>query len=41
MANITEGDGRRSDRELATFLNVSHGSIAEAQSHLYIALDLR
>lgn len=40
MANIAEGHGRRSDKEFANFLNVAHGSAAEAQSHLYVALDL-
>ncbi|MBD0369440.1 MAG: four helix bundle protein [Pyrinomonadaceae bacterium] len=40
MANIAEGLGRRSDKEFANFLNMSHGSVAEVQSHLYIALDL-
>jgi four helix bundle protein len=40
MANIAEGFGRRSDKEFANFLNIAHGSAAEVQSHLYIALDL-
>jgi four helix bundle protein len=40
MANIAEGYGRRSDKEFANFLNIAHGSIAETQSHLYVALDL-
>ena len=40
MANIAEGFGRRSDKEFANFLNMAHGSAAECQSHLYIALDL-
>jgi four helix bundle protein len=40
MANIAEGFGRRSDKEFANFLNNAHGSGAEAQSHLYVALDL-
>lgn len=40
MANIAEGFGRRSDKEFSNFLNISHGSVAETQSHLYIALDL-
>ncbi len=39
MANIAEGFGRRSDKEFANFLNMAHGSAAECQSHLYIALD--
>lgn len=40
MANIAEGFGRRSDKEFANFLNCAHGSVAETQSHLYVALDL-
>ena len=40
MANIAEGFGRHSDKEFANFLNIAHGSIAEVQSHLYVALDL-
>jgi four helix bundle protein len=40
MANIAEGFGRHSDKEFANFLNIAHGSASEAQSHLYIGLDL-
>ena len=40
MANIAEGFGRRSDKEFANFLNMAHGSVAEVQSHLYVAFDL-
>lgn len=40
MANIAEGFGRKSDKEFANFLNYAHGSVAETQSHLYVALDL-
>jgi len=40
MANIAEGQGRFSDKEFANFLNMAHGSVAETQSHLYIAGDL-
>ena len=40
MANIAEGFGRRSDKEFANFLNIAHGSAAECQSHIYVALDL-
>lgn len=39
MANIAEGFGRRSDKEFANFLNYSHASCAEVQSHLYVGLD--
>ncbi len=41
MANIAEGFGRHSDKEFAHYLNMSHGSAAEVQSHLYVALDLK
>ena len=40
IANIAEGQGRFSNKEFANFLNIAHGSIAETQSHLYVALDL-
>jgi four helix bundle protein len=40
MANIAEGHGRRTNTEFANFLNISRGSVAEVQSHLYVALDL-
>jgi four helix bundle protein len=40
MANIAEGHGRHADTEFAHFLNLAHGSTAEMQSHLYVALDL-
>ncbi len=39
MANIAEGFGRRSKREFSNFLNMAHGSAAETQCHLYVALD--
>jgi len=39
MANIAEGFGRRSNKEFSNFLNMAHGSTAEVQSHLYVALD--
>lgn len=41
MANIAEGFGRKADREFANFLNYAHASVAETQSHLYVALDLK
>jgi len=40
MANIAEGFGRHSDKEFANFLNISHASVSEVQSHLYVAFDL-
>ena len=39
MSNIAEGFGRRSDRDFANFLSIAHGSVAEAQSLLYVCLD--
>jgi len=39
MANIAEGFARRTKREFINFLGIAHGSAAELQSHLYIALD--
>lgn len=39
MANIAEGFARRSDKDFAYFLNISRSSVAEAQSHLYVAID--
>ncbi|QQS33329.1 MAG: four helix bundle protein [Acidobacteriota bacterium] len=40
MANIAEGQGRRTDKDFANFLNISLGSVAETKSHLYLAFDL-
>jgi len=40
MANMAEGFGRRSKKEFGNFLNMAHGSAAEVQCHLYVALDL-
>ena len=39
MSNIAEGFARRTNKEFISFLTISHGSAAEAQSHLYVALD--
>ena len=39
MLNIAEGFARRTDKDFARFLSNSHGSAAEVQSALYIALD--
>lgn len=41
MANIVEGFHRRSDREFAQFLFTAKASLAEVQSHLYVAMDQR
>jgi four helix bundle protein len=39
MLNIAEGFARRTDKEFGQFLFIAHGSLAEIQSALYIALD--
>jgi four helix bundle protein len=39
MLNISEGYARKSHREFKKFLNYAHGSCAEVQSAIYIALD--
>jgi len=39
MSNIAEGFARRTDKELLNFLGIAHGSVAEVQSQLYVALD--
>ncbi|MBC8215448.1 MAG: four helix bundle protein [Candidatus Marinimicrobia bacterium] len=39
MANIADGFGRRSSKEFANFLNISHASASEVQFHIYIAFD--
>ena len=40
MANIAEGFGRMGTREFSRFLTIAQASVAEMQSHLYVALDL-
>jgi four helix bundle protein len=39
MLNIAEGFGRSTDKEFNYFLGIAHGSTAEVQCALYIALD--
>jgi four helix bundle protein len=39
MLNIAEGFGRKTDKEFSRFLTQAHGSAAEIQSALYIAID--
>ena len=41
MANVAEGNGRRTNNDFAGFLAQAHGSAAEVQSHLFVALDLK
>lgn len=40
MSNIAEGQGRRTDKDFANFLNIALGSLAETKSHMYLAFDL-
>jgi len=40
MSNIAEGQGRRTDKDFANFLNISLGSVAETKSHMYLGLEL-
>lgn len=39
MLNIAEGFARRTNKEFSQFLFVAHGSVAEVQSALYVAMD--
>jgi len=39
MLNIAEGVARKTNREFSQFLVIAHGSAAEVQSALYVALD--
>ena len=39
-SNIAEGFARRTSKEFIQFLYIAHGSIAEVESQLYLALDL-
>src|SRR5579859_5589447 len=40
-ANIAEGSGRRSDREICRFLQIARGFASEAEYHLLLARDLK
>jgi len=39
MLNIAEGFARKTNKEFIQFLVIAHGSTAEVQSALYVALD--
>ncbi|GAB6162670.1 hypothetical protein JCM12298_18290 [Desulfothermus naphthae] len=39
MANIAEGYARNGNREFIRFLFIAKSSVAELQSHLYVAMD--
>ena len=39
MLNIAEGFARKTSREFCQFLVIAHGSAAEVQAALYVALD--
>lgn len=39
MLNIAEGFARKTNKEFIQFLVIAHGSVAEVQSALYVALD--
>ncbi|MCL0072158.1 four helix bundle protein [Thermodesulfovibrionales bacterium] len=40
ISNIAEGFSRQTDKEFVQFLHIAKGSTSEAQSQLYVALDL-
>lgn len=40
VSNIVEGASRHSDRELARFLRIAHGSVCEAECQLLLSRDL-
>jgi four helix bundle protein len=40
MSNVAEGLARNTDKDFAHFLDIAKGSAVEAQSLLYVALDV-
>jgi len=40
VSNIAEGFARRTNKEFIQFLYIAHGSVAEVEAQLYVALDL-
>jgi four helix bundle protein len=40
MSNVAEGLARKTDKDFAHFLDIAKGSAVEAQSLLYVAMDV-
>ena len=39
MANLSEGFGRKGNKEFLQFISIAEGSLCELQSHLFVSLD--